>query len=74
MVIVFALLSLERFLPDLLGDDLPWYGVLFIISATVLRAVVLAVDFYKAGKKTNLRLSLLLIILIGLAALAGKLT
>lgn len=74
LVSLFAVLSLEQFLPDMLGGDLPLLGVLFIIFATVLRAVVLAVDFRKAGEKTNFWLSLLLILLIGLAALAGTLT
>ena len=73
MVIFFIFLSLEQFLPTLLDGRLPLYGVLFIIFATVLRAVLLAVDFKQAGQKANFWLSLSLVALIGLAALAGKL-
>lgn len=74
MVFIFALLSLKQFLSDGLRDELPLYGVLFIITATLARAIVMAVDFSKAGEKRNSWLSLLLIILIGLAALVGRLT
>ena len=73
-LIIFLFLSLEQFIPGLLGKEFPLFGVLFIIIATVVRAIVLAVDFRSSGQTKNQWLSLSLILLIGLAALLGLLT
>ena len=73
-LVFFLFLSLEQFFPGLLGAEFPLFGVLFIIIATVVRAVVLAVDFRNTGQTKNQWLSLSLILLIGLAVLAGFLT